>query len=199
LLWGDSHGVEYAYALATRPGNAGHGLVQMTHSSCPPVIGFSIAQPRCDAQNAATLSYIRADRRIKTVYLAAFWVANAETQPPEFWTALDKTIALLVKDGRRVVVIGPVVSNRFDVPRALAHGGSVSGMARAELLTRTRELRMIARRRAGQGVVFVDPADILCGPITCDIARDGAPLYFDSHHPSLTAARIIVGAINLGD
>lgn len=195
LLWGDSHGVEYAYALATRPDRTGHGLVQMTHSSCPPVIGYSIPQPKCDAQNAATIARIRADRRIKTVYLAAFWLAYAETKPPAFWAALDGTIATLVKEGRRVVIIGPVASNSFDVPRALAHGRTVSGMTRAELVARTKQLHIVAQRWPTTAVVFVDPADVLCGTQTCDIVRSGAPLFFDSHHPSLTAARLVTATI----
>jgi peptidoglycan/LPS O-acetylase OafA/YrhL len=195
LLWGDSHGVEYAYAISERPGRAGRGLVQMTHSSCAPVIGFAMPQPGCDAQNAATIARIRADRRIRTVYLAAFWLSAAEIQPPAFWKALDHMIAALVGDGRHVVIIGPVGSNGFDVPRALAHGRQRGGIARSELIDRTQALRAIVNRWAGRGVTFVDPADSLCGPIACDIVRNGTPLYFDAHHPSLTAARLVAARI----
>ena len=198
LLWGDSHGVEYAYAIATLPGRDGRGLIQRTHSSCPPVIGFAIT-PRCDAQNNATLAAIRGDRRVRTVYLVAFWLAASETQPPAFWRALDATIAALVNDGRKVVLIGALPSYRFDVPRALAHGRIESGMTRRELLERSAALRSIAVRWAGRGVQFVDPADALCGPVNCDLIRGGHPLYFDAHHPSLTAARLVTRRIATTD
>jgi SGNH domain (fused to AT3 domains) len=195
VLWGDSHGVEYAYAIANLPQRAGRGLVQMTHSSCAPVLGFSIAQPGCDAQNAASIARIRADRRIHTVYLAAFWLAAAEMQPPAFWRAFDGTVATLVREGKRVVIIGALPSYRFDVPRTLAHNRPVPGMTRRELADRSQALTAIARHWAGRGATLVDPADSLCGPKTCDIVRGGAALYFDQHHPSLTAARLVAAQI----
>ncbi len=195
MLWGDSHGVEYAYALATAPWRKQRGLIQMTHSSCAPVIDYAMAQPACDAANNAAIAHIRSDRRIRTIYLAAFWSSVAETQPLGYWRALDATIAMLVRDGRRVVIIGPLPSYAFNVPRKLAHGGSVVGMARRELVARTMLLRRIAARWAARDVLFVDPADNICGPIACDVERDGNPFYFDAHHPSLTAARLVVAGM----
>jgi peptidoglycan/LPS O-acetylase OafA/YrhL len=195
LLWGDSHGVEYAYAIAMLPQRARRGIVQMTHSSCPPVVGFSLAQPGCDMQNAQAMARIRADPRIRTVYLAAFWFAASKTQPPAFWRALDGTVATLVRDGKQVVILGALPSYPFNVPRKLAHDGPMAGMARGELEARGQPLRAIAQRWAGRGVRFIDPAESLCGPQTCDIVRGGAPLYFDAHHPSLTAARLVAAQI----
>jgi peptidoglycan/LPS O-acetylase OafA/YrhL len=196
LLWGDSHGVEYAYAIATLSGRKGRGLIQMTHSSCAPVTGFAMPQPGCDGQNLATMARIRADPRIQTVYLVAFWLAATETQPPAFWRALDDTVATLIRNGKQVVIIGAIPSYSYDVPRKLAHLGPVPGMARSELVARSAPLRAINARWAGKGVTFVDPVESLCGAQTCDIVRGGAPLYFDSHHPSLTAARLVAAQID---
>jgi peptidoglycan/LPS O-acetylase OafA/YrhL len=194
-MWSDSHGVEYAYAMAALPSRAGRGLLQMTHSGCPPVADYSIAVPRCDRENASAFQRITTDARIRTVYLAGYWLHVAETQPPAYWHAFERTIAKLVTSGRRVVIIGPAPAYPFDVPRALAHGNHRAGMKRSELVRRTAPLRAIARRWQARGVVFVDVSDSFCGPSDCALERHGAPLLFDAHHPSLTAAKSVAKQI----
>ena len=194
-MWSDSHGVEYAYAIAALPNRAGRGMLQMTHSGCPPVVDYSIAVPRCDGENASAFQQITTDARIRTVYLAGYWLHVAETQPPAYWHAFERTIAKLVASGRRVVIIGPAPAYPFDVPRALAHGNHRAGMKRSELVRRTLPLRAMARRWHARGVIFVDVSDSFCGPRDCALERHGAPLLFDAHHPSLTAAKSVARQI----
>ena len=40
---------------------------------------------------------------------------------------------------------------------------------------------------------IIDPATVLCDADTCDVERDGHPLYSDTDHISLYAARSLAG------
>ncbi|MEJ7934481.1 acyltransferase family protein [Sphingobium sp. AN558] len=198
MLWGDSHGVEMAYALSEAAKAHGHALIERTTSSCPPVLGYDAPKdPRCVRANNAAFDSIRADPHLRRVYLAAFW-ANGQFDDPAFLRKLDGTIGALRRLGREVVLIGPVPPQPFDVPRRLAHlarAGQLSralGMDRATIEARTVHLRGFINGWRRSGVRVIEPVASLCRKATCDIVREGKPLYFDSHHPSLTAARLIV-------
>lgn len=198
MLWGDSHGVEMAYALGEAARARGRALIERTTSSCPPVLDYDAPKdPRCARANKAAFDAILADAHLRRIYLAAFW-ANGQFDDPAFVAALDRTIFALRRSGREVVLIGPVPPQPFDVPRRLAHlarAGQLaqaSGVDRAVIEAKTVHLRALFARWRQQGIRVILPMDTLCPKKSCDIIRDGKPLYFDSHHPSLAAARMIV-------
>ena len=174
-------------------------MVERTRSSCAPVLDAPGARPVCAAANAATLAAIRGDRRITTVYLAGFWAEYADA-PPAFWQQLDATIATLSGEGRRVVLIGAVPPAGTDVPRHLAHLaqagalGAAQGISRAALRAETAGLRAVAAKWQGR-IAYADPADVFCDAARCHLIEHGVPLYFDTHHPSLSGARLLARAI----
>ncbi|WP_311266826.1 acyltransferase family protein [Sphingobium sp. WCS2017Hpa-17] len=199
MLWGDSHGVELAYALSLAARAQGRSLVERTTSSCPPVLGYEAKDPRCAAANRAAFAAIRADRTLKRIYLAAFW-ANGDFDDPAFVARLDRTIAAIRAEGREVVLIGPVPPQPFDVPRHLAHlvrAGRLAeahGVDRAWVEARTRHLRALFTRWQAKGVRMIDPIAALCASGRCAIEQGGRPLYFDSHHLSVAGARLVTEA-----
>ncbi|MFZ2997990.1 acyltransferase family protein [Sphingobium sp.] len=199
MLWGDSHGVELAQALALVAKARGRSLIERTSSSCPPVIGYDAPKDaRCAAANRATLAAIHADPGIRRVYLVAFW-ANGQFDDPGFVAKLDRTVALLRQEGREVVLIGPVPPQPFDVPRHLAHLAraerldEAQGVDRAFVDARTKHIRALFNRWRARGVELIDPVTALCDVRQCAIERDGKPLYFDSHHLSMAGARLVIG------
>ena len=198
MLWGDSHGVELAYALALEAKAQGRALVERTTSSCPPVLGYDAPKDaRCAAANRATFAALRADPAIRRVYLAAFW-ANGSFDDPGFVARLDRTIAAIRAEGREVVLIGPVPPQPFDVPRRLAHLARAGRLAQAEGVARswvdgrTVHLHALFARWQARGVRLIDPVAALCDARHCAIERDGKPLYFDSHHLSVAGARLVI-------
>ena len=199
MLWGDSHGVELSYALSEKLGREGRGLIERTTSSCPPVLGYDATDPRCAAANRAAIDAIRRDRRIRHVYLAAFW-ANGRFDDPAFVAKLDRTIAAIRGQGRHVTLIGAVPPQPFDVPRRLAHLAArghladAQGVERSEVIARTAHLRAAMSRWRATGVDFIDATAILCPRNRCDLIAGGRPLYFDSHHLSLAGARRVIAA-----
>ncbi|MEA3389551.1 acyltransferase family protein [Sphingobium sp. CCH11-B1] len=197
LLWGDSHGVELAYALSLRARDQGHALIERTTSSCPPVLDYEAMDARCAQANRAAFAAIQANPAIRTVYLSAFW-ANGDFDAPAFVAKLDRTVRRLRAAGRRVTIIGPVPPQPFDVPRRLAHlaqRGQLSeakGVSRAFVDARTTHLRALFDRLRREGVGIIDPVAALCDRQNCVIQRDGKPLYFDSHHLSVSGAKRVI-------
>lgn len=201
LLWGDSHGVELAYALSEIARRYNHSLVQRTLSSCAPVIGYDpVDDPRCGRANRETWQAILSDKRLDTIYLAAFWT-NPRYLNADVLGALDRTIAALVHEGRRVVLIGPVPPAPFDVPRHLAHLAQFGrldqdhGVPRDLVRIGNDPFRRIANHWRSRGVAYIDPADAYCGATRCALRQGDTALYFDSHHPSLAGARRIVAPL----
>ncbi|WP_129790555.1 acyltransferase family protein [Sphingosinicella sp. CPCC 101087] len=200
MLWGDSHGVELAYALSDVEASGGRALVQRTHSSCPPVLDFDPSwNPRCARLNQDVMASIEANPDLRTIYLAAFWASDAYASP-EFGRALEHTLDRLLAKGRTVVLIGPVPPHDFHVPRRLARLARFrrideAGVAERRQMKAADRIGAMAERRRGAALIYVDPSDILCDARSCEIIRNGAPLYFDSHHLSVAGATLVVAAV----
>jgi hypothetical protein len=47
-----------------------------------------------------------------------------------------------------------------------------------------------------ENVRLLKPEDVFCDQLNCFAVKNGVPLYFDSHHPSMLAARELVELIN---
>lgn len=200
LVWGDSHGVELAWALGEEQARRGGAVMQRTRGSCPPVIGYQRpADPGCARFNQDVMRTIATTPRVDTVYLAAFW-ASGEVNQPGMADRLDATIASLQSLGKRVVVVGPVPPQPWNVPRHMAHraalGGAVPqvGATRADYEGATGWLTAHYPRWQARGVTILDPARALVTGEATRIAKDGIPLYFDSHHLSLAGARAVLAA-----
>lgn len=196
LLWGDSHGVELAWALGEELGGKGGALMQRTRGSCPPVIGYA-HDPACVAFNDDVLARIAATPAIHTVYLAGFWQSSGY-HVPGMADRLGETIARLQKLGRRVVLIGPVPNQPFNVPRHLAMAaarGDAAGAIGGPTATYRRETAWLRDRLPDwrrSGLVVIDPAAAMIDGAHSRIQADGEPLYFDSHHLSLAGARRVL-------
>lgn len=200
LLWGDSHGVEIAWAMGERMAQEGGAVIQRTRGSCPPVLGYDVARdPGCVRFNRAVMREIETQTSLRTVYLAAFWAGGAYDQPGMI-AKIDATIARLQAADRQVVVIGPVPSQPFNVPRALARAaargdeGKVMGRTRQSYEKESLWFRRNFTHWRAQGVTIMDPATALVGESRTRIVANGEPLYFDSHHLSITGARAVLAA-----
>lgn len=201
LLWGDSHGVEFAWVLGQDYGAKGQALIQRTRGSCPPLLGFVRPKdPGCAAFNADVLDLAAKTPSVTTVYLAGLWAQGEYRDDPRALGWLDTTIARLKALGKHVVVIGPVPPQRWNVPRHLAHAaafGGVSAVTGAPLSDYQRDTHWLTQaypRWLAQGVGVIDPALALIDGTHSRIVKQGVPLYFDSHHLSLAGARAVLAA-----
>lgn len=195
VLWGDSHGVELSYALAKTAQAQGWSLVQRTHSSCPPVLDTNDQlSESCASANRSTFSAIIANRAIETVYLSAFWTSKGYRHlAPQ----LEATITALLKEGKQIVVFGPVPSAPFDVPRTLARLASkgqlatARGRSRAKVIDEAKWFYDVVNPLR-ERLTIVEPTSVLCDEEWCDVIRDGKPLLFDFNHLSTAGADLVV-------
>jgi peptidoglycan/LPS O-acetylase OafA/YrhL len=218
LLWGDSHAdaVERAIdEVAARRGIAG---LYATSSGCAPLIGVKVfvgwqsGRDFCVAVNDE-IARIAADKTITQVILVARWAKNAEgtefgepTEAPKLLTddetpdaalandravfarGLRRTIALLVQEGKEVVIVASIPEIGPSVPEAIVKrrllGKTVDiRPSLAEYLTRQDYVFQVLDALRGEfPITIVYPHQILCASSRCEIEIDGRPLYRDGHH-----------------
>ena len=202
VVWGDSHGVEIAYALGQAYAKEGRALAQRTNGSCPPALGYSEpVNPDCAPFNRAVAGEIVADPRIETVYMVGFW-AGGRYDRPGFVAQLESTFDTLQAAGKRVVLVGAVPAQPFNVPRKLAMAaargqepGSVAGSTLASHRAGTAWFARHYPAWRARGVTVYDPARVLGTGGRTAIVENGHPLYLDEHHLSLTGARKLVAGL----
>lgn len=200
LVWGDSHGVELSWVLGQTLGRHGQAVMERTRGSCPPMIGYSVANdPGCALFNQGVLAQISQTPSIRRVYLVAYWAGGAYRQPRSP-AMIDTTIAQLQAAGKQVTLIGPIPTQPFDVPRHLAHAaamGTVGNRGSTTLADHRKAVSWLTDnypRWRAKGVTIVDPLAVLADGDRTRLMMDGKPLYFDYHHLSLTGAKAVLTA-----
>lgn len=201
LLWGDSHGVEMAWALGEEYSAKGQALMQRTRGSCPPVLSYDRpTDPGCARFNAEVMERIKSAPSLQVVYLAGFWATPDYREDREMLARIDATVAAIRAAGKRAVVIGPVPAQDWNVPRHLAkaamfdRAAAVAGADRRKYQFETAWMTTAFPRWQAQGVGIIDPARALFDGDNGRIVNQGVPLYFDSHHLSLAGARAVLAA-----
>ena len=197
LLWGDSHGAEFAWVLGERAAASGRSIEQRTLGSCAPVAAIDTpASSNCAIFNAEVLGEIARRPELETIYLAGFWANGAYDKRA---SQLAATIAHLQNMGRRVVLIGAVPPQPRSVPRALSRAAAFGGdlPETTSLAEYEAKAGWITRRFDGwreSGVTIIDPATVLFDGPSSRITSEDKLLYFDSHHLTLAGARLVLDA-----
>jgi peptidoglycan/LPS O-acetylase OafA/YrhL len=197
-VWADSFGAELSVALGERLTREGRAVRQLTASSCPPALGYNRwNRPLCARHNRAMLDALVADPAIETVVLFADYGGYGDDRPRVIAGLREAALALHAA-GKRIVLVYPLPTPRFDVPKASGliawRGGDPQAWgARAPdpaALATERSLDALARAVDGEAV---RPAVALCANGFCrTTGPDGAALYFDDRHLSLSGARLVL-------
>lgn len=202
-VWSDSHGVELVKALATKLEPENIALSQLTSSSCPPLIAWDSAlQPRCRTKNDEILAYLRSSKTITTAVLTMRFDGYPETGITETLDALERSVSMLVRAEKTIILVAPFPKPDFDVPNGTARMLNLPlrhlppGISRTTHDGKTRVIRERLREiSARHGATLIDPADSLCSDISCPYNRDGRMLYFDDNHPSMEGVRGVADSI----
>lgn len=118
IIWGDSH----AAALTAGFRALGEGVVQLTASGCPPLLGIEITSPpRKHCKNINDFVFEKLwDMRGGTIILHANW----SMYDIDLTYELEKTLRNLSALGSfRVIVVGNIPTFRPSLPRLLLHEG----------------------------------------------------------------------------
>jgi peptidoglycan/LPS O-acetylase OafA/YrhL len=193
-IWGDSHAVELAFALGEVAEQHQQSLMQVSYSSCPPVLRSG--SPGCRRHNDAALRYLSDHPTIRTVFLIAFYDNDKDNRPSNYAEGLRTAVSKLSDAGKYVVLIYPIPRAMTDVPSALARyawngiGTDMVGSKKSEYLQRNVEiLHVLDTLTVVRNVARLLPHEDLCQEDICSVLLAGKPLYFDNHHLSLSGAR----------
>jgi len=146
-VFGDSHTVEPAYALAKRLESYNEGLVHLSFSDCPPALLFEAKTPGCTKWIKESLNYLEGTKTATNILLGfrysdflygdhvsyfpslpdinpKFKFANL-TRPLEaeeareiYWTSLEAIVSKLIGAGKNVYILYPIPELPMNIHKA---------------------------------------------------------------------------------
>lgn len=218
-VFGDSHGVEVAYALAERLRPARQGVLHLTFSGCQAALTFESDNPGCSRWTRESVAWLEQDRHITDVVLVfrhSFYLFGDQTKSyphlptarPNFLTdippdeararyaeSLTRIVERLTSSGKRVHIMAPIPDLPTHVERYTFKGDPtdtrrVTGVTLQFHRERNAYIRPVLDRLDQMpGVDVIDPADLVCAAGRCASLIGGASMYFDDNHFSVEGAR----------
>ncbi len=215
-VFGDSHAVELAYALAQGLESRGIGLKQLTFSGCSPMFGRTVAgrDKPCAEWTGQAASYLAANPDIGHVVVAyrihgALFGTHERAYPgwPDTigaaererrWAAYVALLRYFVAHGKqvRLVLQAPELPKQIDalVLRASDPTAAIDGASRAWWERRSAWVNArLAQLPAG--VTVIDPTPLFCNADSCLAVKDGVARYFDDDHMSIGGARLVADQV----
>ncbi len=218
-VFGDSHAEHIYPGLAQSEQNQSWLLVG--HNSCPPVNGIDVegtvlhcrerteeitrSLARMESIQVVVLSFfggyfldsdVAADHLANHAGPTTISIRSNETtlsgKKDLFFFGLDRTIAILEKAGKKVVVVVDVPELPFFPRDKLRYimikneSGQTASLAKSSVVNRQSQLRAgIAQLKiAHPALLIYDPMEFLCDDTACHIVIDDVLIYRDSHHLS---------------
>ena len=194
-VWSDSHGAELAEALGKVAALKNNSILQLSSSSCPPVLALHFSTTlRCQRRNETVLQFLKKRSEIETVVLAMRYDGYPEHADSRLLAGLRRASKALAVAGKRVIIVAPFPRPGFNVPhgraraiylnREISEGISADTHRRANAKI-NRALQQISSET---GATIFDPAQVMCTPFICSFFANERPLYFDDNHPSVFGA-----------
>ena len=220
-VFGDSHSVELAYALAKSLEPRGQGVRHLSFSGCQPALTFRSNVPGCSAWIAESVDYLEHDANITNVVLAfrhsfhtfgdqlkrypgvpdarpSFLVEQSSAAARNaYWQSFDTIVERLRAAGKTVYVLSPVPELPRSVERYMFKHGSLRqpqiGTSMVYYRERNRSaLEHLAQLRDAGRVRYIDSQAAVCNPSECFAKLDDAWMYFDDNHLSVQGAARVV-------
>ena len=184
-IWGDSMAYSWTPAIWRLDPNA----IAFTRDACAPVVDYlpthsSQADRDCRTYNSDVAFRIR---RLETLVLVAMW------QPDDPRLAgLQRTLEVAAPRVGRVILLGPTPTLKDDVPRCLRQDRvAACAVSRPEFDRHAQPILASLRQVAARypNVIVVDLGNDFCDASQCPAVLGGVPLYWDSHHISMSISR----------
>lgn len=207
VVWGDSHAQMYVPAIEIALREQGlHGIL-VPLNGCAPLADRG-TRTTCKSINAANYDNIRA-LNARVVILAMNWemysgreffLDGGSVTDKDFGTLLEgvvNTARGLHAAGKRVVIVGPVPTPKYDLPsvvsRSVAYRRNMSEPTmemRAQFEGRLNHVltALSALEREGTASIIY-PHRRVCGPKECDYIQGGRPIFADASHLTRDYAR----------
>lgn len=218
-VFGDSHGVEVAYALAEQLRPAGQGVLHATFSGCQPALAFHSSNPGCSDWIKRSVEYFEADRSITSVILVfrhSYYLFGDQTRTyprvpnasPNFLTglppaeareryvaSLTEIVERLTASGKQVYIMEPIPDLPTHVERYTFSGDPndtdrITGTSASFYKERNAYiLTVLQKLDALPNVSLLSPTRAVCTTQRCSSLIGGKSMYFDDNHFSLEGAR----------
>jgi peptidoglycan/LPS O-acetylase OafA/YrhL len=211
-VFGDSHAVEIAFALAEELRPRALSLRHLTFSGCPPTFGGG-GRPHdqnCRKWTAEAIAFLGGRPEIGTVVVSyrihwALFGEHGGVYPdlPDTvdaglrqarWESYIAILRALVGQGKKVVLVlqAPELPLRIEglVMAARDVSQGVLGVPR-DWWDRRRAFVMSRLSEIPPEVRVVDPSIWLCDGAACAATKAGKALYFDDNHLSVEGARVV--------
>ena len=128
-------------------------------------------------------------------------LGDVDAAREQYWSSFLKMVERLRASGKRVYVVYPAPELGWSIadtiyPRSVLDRGPAArdrvGLSIREYAVRNAFVgERMSQLSWGDTLVAVDSADVLCQGGQCPAIRDGVPYYYDAHHLTLHAARIV--------
>ena len=213
-VFGDSHAVELAHAVAQALRDSRQGVKHLTFAGCPPFYGQRLKNNLCSTWTEEAVDYITAHASITNVVVSyrillhLFGEPNAPFPRPSnslevgmreaYWRSYVGILERFVQSGKRVYLVlqAPELPKRIEelIFRHESHLDRIDGARRSWWNDRS----SFVRSRLGEipsQVTVVDPAALFCDGETCAAVKDGVALYLDDDHMSVPGAALVAAEI----
>lgn len=190
VLWGDSHANQYLTVISDAASRNNVAGIIATQSACSArkVESKAIANSACEKFNQEVYQYVVSHAEIKTMILGKWW-ADINNEP------LLTLIRDLVKQGKKVILIGALPSPGFDVPERWSKQQIRAGQAINFMVTpvSSQSLSLTIREKTMSellpflqdgSVIYIDPLKRLCDSKECRLVEDGSSNFRDESHLS---------------
>ena len=218
-VFGDSHSVELAFALAQRLEPLEQGIKHYTFSGCAPSLLQENGTSRCTRWYKEAVDNIINDERITSVLInhRYSWSLYGDhgpdypQVPPEenpertsrILRSFDAAVEKLARHKKQVIIMYPVPEIARSAPLLVAkgylfanHTDTLQGTTMAYYNKRNKViLQHLNSTDYPDNVRMIRPTDALCSGVECYAVKAGKALYFDDNHPSVHGAKILINRL----
>ncbi|MBK8396346.1 MAG: acyltransferase [Leptospiraceae bacterium] len=195
VLLGNSHAQMYAPLF--REIFRSHSLfgLLVPANGCLPTYDININSECTQLANRNIDGVIKLDKT-RVVVLSTTWdsfIAKVKTSATNASSAqmmidgLDKTINRIIRSGKKVILIGPIVTPGWDVASITGRNLAFGRSTELPLYTSMQDFQdkyssVIAHFENRNDIVFVRPDEVQCSSGRCDYVIDGHSLFSDDNH-----------------
>jgi peptidoglycan/LPS O-acetylase OafA/YrhL len=201
LLWGDSYAAQYYDGLHRNVDPARVNILQATEPACMPTLDAAAQFTGYCRSFATQMQAFLASHKVDLVIMAGDWLEYS--RPPHYEgmiADLKKTIAALTPSGTRVVLAGPAVQFRSELPSMLirAHLRGVEARADDFVLPDIFDLdeKMRAALPDSEQFTYLSVLDAACPARQCPLMLGGGvPIAWDHAHLTTEGSAYVMGKL----
>ena len=193
-VFGNSHSVELAYAMALILKDLGLGVEHHTMSGCEHNFGLTNLndqQQICADWESSVVEKIKLDASIKSIVVSY----RNETYLNEKRKALANMLDVLVKSNKEVVLVLqaplPKMHINSHIRKSVFNSKSnVKGHTKEEWF-KIYNAKVDLLKEISKKVKVYDPTDVFCDQLDCYVVKSGVALYFDDDHMSVKGSEMV--------